>query len=180
MNWYRIAQTEFLYHVTRALRMEDIAASGLCPNSGDSNFGAGYYQYSRGKSFAATQDNVSFWFNRVSNAIQFEAHDFPVLLRFQFDTAAASPDTRGNEDTSRGGNFQFTSCVSPESISWWDGAAWQPLDSFGVQEVLQKGVLVHYDMSLWETHPEDYNNDQEQFANAEGVLVHVLPGGWAG
>jgi hypothetical protein len=109
-NWKQVKAQQFssldaddgyLYHVTAAPNAAGIREKGVTPGGGET-FDGGYKGYSRGKAFVTERSGVSFWVDRVEQAL-FHSMERPpavVVMRIPKSkiTAQLTPDDAGTKD----------------------------------------------------------------------------------
>jgi hypothetical protein len=126
---------DFLYHVTYASRLDDIAKHGLTPNAPRSIGGMSYDSQSKGKVFLTEFSGVDYW---MSKAEDFANHNsdhpltdlyVPVVLQvYHDDLGDLLEDEIGSKDSTHKAWFVHKT-IPASNLTVWSGKSWVDLDS---------------------------------------------------
>jgi len=137
----------YLFHVTLAANLDDIAARGLRPGRGSSFSG---YGWENPRVFFSERGAVRCWWHKIEDLVEHhnEGEDIvpnlqvPVVLRVETsDLPALVDDPLGSRDCLGGRSFyveKFT--LAPAGIEVWDGRRWQYVRNVDPETVMRAYV----------------------------------------
>lgn len=134
-------QDGWLYHVTFAGRLEDIAEGGLRPNAPRAIGGVAYDAHRKGKVFFTQRAGGFHWFGKVeewgrdATEDMLEAGFTPVVLRVLDDDPNLEEDTVANSETIHAHAWFLKRTIPPEEIEVWTGTEWVPIEEWHLVDV---------------------------------------------
>lgn len=126
---------DFLYHVTYASRLDNIAKHGLTPNAPRSIGGMSYDTHSKGKVFLTEFSGIDYWMSKAQDFAEHHSDTpltdlyVPVVLHvYHDDIGDLLEDDLGSKDSTHRALF-VTKTIPANNLTVWDGKNWVDLNS---------------------------------------------------
>lgn len=153
---------EYVYHVTLQHSLDSIAAQGLRPGCGNSNFGLGYSGHCAHRLFLSDGFAAREWHEKFSLVAESGYDDpvrseaMPVVLRVWSEELPEEVyiDELGQGDVA-GESYFITESIHPDAIEVYDGSGWIPIedaDSSSLVDTALAAAEIEYEddeMIVW-------------------------------
>jgi len=158
-TYLRVANNDYLYHVSYVSQLPSITRNGLTPGAGGS-FGGGYAGHSSGRIFWTEHPAISFWMNRKGDMAEnisdnpVQSGLIPIVLRrhensFRMDDIY--DDEAGTADAPA--EAYYTENVVPsDQLEVWDGSSWVPVTDADPEGMIE---------DAYDSADKDYEDDEE-------------------